>query len=301
LQHWPFKFDLAFDETTSNEEVFASTAQSLVDAAVQDEASSTMLAYGQTGSGKTFSMAGAAGIRALQAGGNHEAGMLGMYQLSALYLFERLDELRRPVLVTVSFIEIHGPKVRDLLDNRREVRLLEDGHGHTKILGAREAGAASAAELCSHIVRGSQLRVSKRMAQNNESSRSHAVLCVQLYAPGEGGKKSTLGRPCGRFSLVDLAGNERGADNQAASAGARLESGEINKSLLALKECIRSLARGRPDDHTPFRQSKLTTLLRESFLNPRARVCLLSCVSPGSTTSEYTLNTLRYASMLKQV
>jgi len=249
-----------------------------------------MFAYGQTGSGKTFSMAGAAGLRSLQ---NVAVAEPGMYQLSAQRLFELLGQHPGEALrATVSFVEIYGVKVRDLLESRREVKILEDARGHTRLVGASEVQVSSAVELCALVAQGSQLRVSKTTTQNSESSRSHAFLSVQLYSRG-------TGKPCGRFSLIDLAGNERGADNLAADAVTRQESADINKSLLALKECVRSLARGRADEHTPFRQSKITTLLRESFLSPNARVCVLNCVSPGSTTSEYTLNTLRYAAMLK--
>jgi kinesin family protein 2/24 len=237
-------------------------------------------------------MAGAAGIRSLQTGAEMEPGM---YQLSAMRLFELLDDWPgEPPVATATFIEIYGSKVRDLFERRKEVKILEDAKGRTRIFGAREVEVASASQLCALIAQGSQLRVCKKMAQNNESSRSHAVLSVQLYT-----RESS--KECGRLSLIDLAGNERGADNQAANALARQESADINKSLLALKECIRSLARGKPDDHTPFRQTKITTLLRESFLSPRARVCVLNCVSPGNSSSEYTLNTLRYAAMLKDV
>lgn len=41
----------------------------------------------------------------------------------------------------------------------------------------------------------------------------------------------------GKFSLIDLAGNERGADTSSADRQTRLEGAEINKSLLALKVC----------------------------------------------------------------
>mmetsp|Transcript_105591 Transcript_105591/g.164599 ORF Transcript_105591/g.164599 Transcript_105591/m.164599 type:complete len:1245 (-) Transcript_105591:387-4121(-) len=290
LQHWPFSFDGAYDEFVTNEELFSSTAHELVDAVVLEEASATMFAYGQTGSGKTFSMAGAAGLKSLQVEAELE---LGMYQLSAIRLFELLEEqLDDAPIPTVSFIEIYGTKVRDLLEGRKEVKMLEDSRGRMRIFGARETRVTSASQLCTLIAKGSELRACKKMTQNNESSRSHAVLTVQLYSRDSA-------RECGRFSLIDLAGNERGADNQAANALARQESADINRSLLALKECIRSLARERPEDHTPFRQSKITTLLRESFLSPNARVCVLNCISPASSSSEYTLNTLRYAAMLK--
>ena len=78
----------------------------------------------------------------------------------------------------------------------------------------------------------------------------------------------------GKFSLIDLAGNERGADTSSANRQTRMEGAEINKSLLALKECIRAL--GRKGAHLPFRASKLTQVLRDSFIGDKARTCMVS-------------------------
>lgn len=78
-----------------------------------------------------------------------------------------------------------------------------------------------------------------------------------------------------------------------------MEGAEINKSLLALKECIRAL--DTQSSHVPFRASKLTMVLRDSFLNKTsARIIMIACINPGSSSSDHTLNTLRYADRLKQ-
>ena len=72
----------------------------------------------------------------------------------------------------------------------------------------------------------------------------------------------------------------------------RIEGAEINKSLLALKECIRAL--DNDQIHIPFRGSKLTEVLRDSFVG-NSKTVMISCISPNAGSCEHTLNTLRYA------
>lgn len=106
---------------------------------------------------------------------------------------------------------------------------------------------------------------------------------------------------CGKLILCDLAGSERAADTQSNTRQRRLEGAEINKSLLALKECIRAM--NAKKSHIPFRASKLTLALRDSFMTQNvvsSKIIMIACVCPGSKSSDHTINTLRYADRLKE-
>ena len=143
---------------------------------------------------------------------------------------------------------------------------------------------SSPGEVLQLIVQGNTLRTSGKTAVNQQSSRSHAVFQIIL-------RKAT-GRLHGKLSLIDLAGNERGADTANSDRQTRMEGAEINKSLLALKECIRAL--GRKGAHLPFRASKLTLVLKDSFVGDNSRTCMIAMISPGLGSVENTLNaTLR--------
>ena len=98
---------------------------------------------------------------------------------------------------------------------------------------------------------GYSIRTTHQTAANDTSSRSHCVCQIQV-------------RGSGKLLLVDLAGSERAQDTQSNNRNRRIEGAEINKSLLALKECIRALD-SSGSSHIPFRASKLTMVLRDSF------------------------------------
>jgi kinesin family protein 2/24 len=78
-----------------------------------------------------------------------------------------------------------------------------------------------------------------------------------------------------------------------------MDGAEINKSLLALKECIRALDQEKR--HTPFRGSKLTLVLRDSFMGPNCKTLMIANISPCLSCSEHTLNTLRYSDRVKEL
>lgn len=98
--------------------------------------------------------------------------------------------------------------------------------------------------------------------------------------------------------LLPKAGSERGTDTKSHNRQRRTESSEINTSLLALKECIRALD-GKLG-HVPYRASKLTLILKDCFTSSLARTTMIATVSPGASSADHTLNTLRYADRIKE-
>ena len=85
----------------------------------------------------------------------------------------------------------------------------------------------------------------------------------------------------------------------------QVEGAEINQLFIALKECVRALDQQRGQasqgQHVPFRQSKLTMVLRDSFLaSEKVRIIMLTCIYPGMSASNHTLNSLRYTERLKE-
>uniref|UniRef100_A0A3P9KZV3 Kinesin-like protein n=1 Tax=Oryzias latipes TaxID=8090 RepID=A0A3P9KZV3_ORYLA len=284
LENQTFRFDYAFDDNSTNEMVYRFTAQPLVET-IFERGMATCFAYGQTGSGKTHTMGG-------DFSGKNQDCSKGIYALSARDVFLML---KKPVYkkldlqVFATFFEIYSGKVFDLLNHKAKLRVLEDGKQQVQVVGLQEREVKCTEDVLKLIEMGNSCRTSGQTSANAHSSRSHAVFQIILRRRG---------KMHGKFSLIDLAGNERGADTSSADRQTRLEGAEINKSLLALKECIRALGRNKP--HTPFRASKLTQVLRDSFIGENSRTCMIATVSPGMASCENTLNTLRYANRVKE-
>uniref|UniRef100_A0A672ND28 Kinesin-like protein n=1 Tax=Sinocyclocheilus grahami TaxID=75366 RepID=A0A672ND28_SINGR len=279
LENQTFRFDYAFDDTSTNEMVYRFTARPLVET-IFERGMATCFAYGQTGSGKTHTMGG-------DFSGKNQDCSKGVYALAARDVFLMLKKANYKKLdlqVYATFFEIYSGKVFDLLNRKTKLRVLEDGKQQVQVVGLQERDVKCTEDVLKLIEMGNSCRTSGQTSANAHSSRSHAVFQIILRRRG---------KMHGKFSLIDLAGNERGADTSSADRQTRLEGAEINKSLLALKECIRALGRNKP--HTPFRASKLTQVLRDSFIGENSRTCMIATISPGMASCENTLNTLRYA------
>ncbi|KXS20169.1 kinesin-domain-containing protein [Gonapodya prolifera JEL478] len=271
IEQHSFVFDEVFDEAANNEDVYRRTAQPLVES-IFTGGKATCFAYGQTGSGKTYTML---------------AEQTGLYVLAAKDIFTLLELPQYSHLFAwVSFYEIYQGQLYDLLNHRKKLFAREDGKQQVCIAGLAEFDVDNVEKLMQIFEYGNQARSTGQTGANEDSSRSHAILQICLKHRRNPKKVE------GKFSFIDLAGSERGADRGETDRQTRMEGSEINKSLLALKECIRAL--DQDSKHTPFRQSKLTQVLKDSFIG-NSRTCMIATVSPNSGNSEHTLNTLRYA------
>ncbi|CAJ0605453.1 unnamed protein product [Cylicocyclus nassatus] len=285
LENQKFRFDYTFDENTSNEMVYKFTAQPLVKT-IFDQGFATCFAYGQTGSGKTHTMGG-------DFTGKNQNCASGIYAMTASDVFKMQHSQQYKKLnlsVSCSFFEIYGGKVFDLLKQKALLRVLEDGKKEVQVVGLEEVPVNCENDVLDLIRQGTDMRTAGATSANSNSSRSHAVFQIVLRR----GNKLW-----GKFSLIDLAGNERGQDTGNSDRQTRMEGAEINKSLLALKECIRAMAKN--SQHVPFRTSKLTLVLRDSFIGEKARTCMIAMISPGMSSCEHTINTLRYADRVKEL
>ncbi|KAL9186910.1 hypothetical protein ACHAXT_010630 [Thalassiosira profunda] len=283
--HNTFGFDHAFDETRSTEDVYAATARPLVDHVCNGGSGgggvprATVFAYGQTGSGKTHTMGG---IQQMVA-----EDLFATLASNAGFDAEcSLDN----TTVSIAIFEIYGGRIQDLLNDRNRLKVLEDGKGQVVVSGLREFEAAGPEEFLQLIEQGHDNRTTHATEANDASSRSHAI-CQVLF------RDRGTGKLRGKLSLVDLAGSERGSDTKSHNRQRRTESSEINTSLLALKECIRALDSG---GRVPYRQSKLTLILKDCFASKAARTAMIATLSPGSGSADHTVNTLRYADRIKE-
>ncbi|KAG2427383.1 hypothetical protein HYH02_014603 [Chlamydomonas schloesseri] len=287
LEKHAFKFDESLDENVSNEAVYQLTVGPLVRTLFRNGRASCF-AYGQTGSGKTYTMS-----------------PLPIRASADIFTFMAQQQYR-DISLCVSCFEIYGNKVFDLLNARKKLNILEDGKKKVVVVGLKEFTVEDVDGVKALIEESAKNRSTGSTAANADSSRSHSIMQFALKraapAPAGGfrrGEDAPEPRVVGKISFIDLAGSERGADTFDNNRQTRLEGAEINKSLLALKECIRAL--DSDARHVPFRGSKLTAVLRDSFVGDQARTVMIANISPCSSSVEHTLNTLRYADRVKEL
>lgn len=284
-----FAFDRIFDDNAEQREVYEGTTKQLLDSVLEGY-NATVFAYGATGCGKTHTITGT-------------AQQPGIIFLTMQELFEKIEERKdeKVTEVSMSYLEIYNETIRDLLvpgGGKQGLMLREDVNQAVTVAGLTSYHPKSVQEVMDMIVRGNEYRTVSPTEANATSSRSHAVLQINV-AQRDRNAGSSEPHTMATLSMIDLAGSERASATK--NRGERLmEGANINKSLLALGSCINALCDPRRRNHVPYRNSKLTRLLKFS-LGGNCKTVMIVCVSPSSAHFDETQNTLRYANRAKNI
>ena len=283
-----FAFDNVFGESSTQREVFEATTRKVLPS-VLEGINCSIFAYGATGAGKTHTMLGTP----------EQPGIIYQTMKELYFLIEeRQNEITCEIAVT--YLEIYNENIYDLLkDGKRCLPLREGSKQSATITGISYTKPKDAQDLLHILSQGNKRRTQHPTDANAQSSRSHAVFQVYVHQkPKAAGTKTEV--TMAKLSLIDLAGSERAT--VSTNCGVRLREGaNINRSLLALGNVINALASNKPNkSHVPYRDSKLTRLLKDS-LGGNCRTVMIANVSPSGCSFEDTYNTLRYADRAKEI
>ena len=269
-----------------------------------DGYNSCVFAYGQTGSGKTHTMIG-------------REGDPGTIPRLCAELFAQIAEMKEKAEdgtiykseVEVEYMEIYNEKIRDLFSTNKEHKDSMKVREHPKkgvyVEGIIRKVVTSAADIATLMDEGNKERTVACTNMNNVSSRSHAICIVRVtqttsFLDDQSGKEVVSSQKTSCVNLVDLAGSER--VKRSGVEGKELkEAVNINKSLSALGNVIAKLAEpdiGSKKDHIPYRDTKLTWLLKES-LGGNSKTIMVATINPEYV--DETMGTLRYASKCKKI
>lgn len=296
-----FMFDKVFGPTSQQKDLYEQAVSPIVNEVLEGY-NCTIFAYGQTGTGKTYTMEG--GARKKNGEFPNDAGVIPR---AVRQIFDILEAQNAEYSMKVTFLELYNEEITDLLapeectkfiddKTKKPIALMEDGKGGVFVRGLEEEIVCTANEIYKILEKGSAKRRTAETLLNKQSSRSHSIFSITIHIK-ECTPEGEEMIKCGKLNLVDLAGSENISRSGAREGRAR-EAGEINKSLLTLGRVINALV--EHSGHVPYRDSKLTRLLRDS-LGGKTKTCIIATISPSIHCLEETLSTLDYAHRAKNI
>ena len=311
-----FTFDSVLPVEASQRRVYDALCLPVVESVLAGK-NGAVLAYGQTGTGKTYSL--------MHQGGKPASSERGVVIRATEEIFARarIDTPNVETKVVVTFVQIYNEEVYDLLVDESSQTSAHTKHGTTTPLRLAECdgeifadGAAariiiSPSDIIAIMKQARKHRKTANQHLNASSSRSHAILTIYVSREtiGRSMNDSSTRSVCrvSKLTIVDLAGSERVKKTQTNNSTQIAEAGFINKSLAALGNCVHVLAeqsgRSRKSSiesnstsnpyHIPFRDSKLTRLLKDCFGGGCRTSLLVTCSADPKHTHE-TVTSLRF-------
>ncbi|KAK9811828.1 hypothetical protein WJX72_010914 [[Myrmecia] bisecta] len=296
-EHYEFRFNGVLTPDAKQDEVFERVARGVAIGALEGF-NGTVFAYGQTGSGKTFTVTG----------GPERYVDRGIIPRSISLIFSEVAKRSDyTYTVHISYLEIYNEVGYDLLDPNREVQMLEDlprvhimeddeSNIHMRNLSVHRANNEE--EALNLLFLGDTNRTISETPMNMASSRSHCVFTIYVEARKAG--EEVVRRS--KLNLVDLAGSERVSKTNIDGTILR-EAKYINLSLHYLEQVIialqeRSMGQNRP--HVPYRNSMMTTVLRDS-LGGNCRTVMIANITSQQEQLDESISTCRFAQRVAMV
>ncbi|XP_062424650.1 kinesin-like protein KIF9 isoform X3 [Rhea pennata] len=288
---WSFRLDGVL-HNASQELTYETVAEKLVSEALSGY-NGTIMCYGQTGAGKTYTMTGTT------ADYKHRGIIPRAIQQVLKATAHCVD---RFVTVRVSYLEIYNETLFDLLSTMTssgtsdvQMAVVDCPQG-VYVKGLSIHRVSHEEDALNLLFEGETNRVIAEHTLNKNSSRSHCIFTI--YIESHFRVFSDVKRISSKINLIDLAGSERlgktGSEGQVLK-----EATYINKSLSFLEQII--IALGDPKrDHIPFRQSKLTHVLKDS-LGGNCNTVLVANICGEAVHVDETLSSLRFATRMKWI
>ncbi|GKT35619.1 hypothetical protein ADUPG1_008742, partial [Aduncisulcus paluster] len=307
-----YSFDKVFGPETQQEDMFDDIVKRNIDH-VMDGYTCSIFAYGQSGSGKTYTMFGPP---------RAESYFEGIAQRSVRKIFNHISGCSdAKYKISVSFCEIYKEHLYDLLQEKQNPYAQTPNYNHTPstlsfaqtpinphklklrrdkvkgiyVAGATESECTDVEDVKRCVSIGIRNRAVRATGMNQNSSRSHAVLTIWVDCVK--GPRRTVSK----LNLIDLAGSEKWGNSTITGVHmAQIkEMTAINQSLSVLSLCVNTLAQSG-HQHVPFRDSKLTYLLKDS-LGADGMSLFIMTLSPSSLHASETISTLKFAERVRQV
>ncbi|KAI9297995.1 kinesin-domain-containing protein [Neoconidiobolus thromboides FSU 785] len=284
-----YNFDNCYDSLSTQTDIFKKNALPLLDNVIKG-LDATIFCYGMTGAGKTYTLEGTESDP-------------GLIPKCLRYLFKKRQDFLKinhenEFTVTMSYMEVYKETVFDLLLPREQqsfggLNIRENSKREIFVADLTHKTVNSINEFLKEFNFACRNRSTASTKLNTRSSRSHAILTINIKIKSSIEKRSYIGK----LSMIDLAGSE---DNRRTGNNLErmAESGAINKSLFVLGQVVDAINSGA--QRVPYRDSKMTRILQPS-LSGKSLGMIIVNIAPGQEFFLETQQALNFAIKSKKI
>ena len=282
-KNYIFSYDKVFSPNSNQTEIYTNVGKRIVDD-IMAGYNGTIFAYGQSGSGKTYTMYGK---------DIYDENTKGIIPRVVEEIFKRVEKSDNSIdfQFKLSVMEIYKEVMYDLFTHGNNLKIIENKEKGVYIENLSEVYLSSVEEFFNYVDLSQKNRKVAETKLNHNSSRSHCIMILEVI---QNYKKEKIIKK-GILNLVDLAGSEK--VSKTGAVGETLEEAKkINLSLSTLGNVIHALTQGM--GHIPFRDSKLTRILKESLGGNYKTYLIVTC-SPHSYNLDEIISSLLFAKRVK--